>query len=76
MFQLVEKRRRYFVISAIAIGAGLLLMALATLRHGAPLQLDIDFLGGSVYQFEFQPGAGAGRERKSVARRLCPLRRG
>ena len=59
MFQLVEKRRRYFAISALVIAAGLLLMALATLRHGAPLQLDIDFLGGSVYQFEFQPGAGA-----------------
>ena len=55
MFQLVEKRRLFFAISAFAIGTGILLMALATLRFGQPLQLDIDFLGGSVYEFEFTP---------------------
>ncbi|MCY3836233.1 MAG: protein translocase subunit SecF [Anaerolineaceae bacterium] len=55
MFQVVEKRKLYFLISASLISLGILLMAVATLQFGRPIQLDIDFLGGSVYEFEFLP---------------------
>lgn len=69
MFQLVEKRRLFFAISASVIGAGLLLMALATIRFGQPLQLDIDFLGGSVYEFEFLPLPSGSRITENDLRR-------
>lgn len=55
MFQVVERRKLYFLISATLISLGIFMMAVATLQFGRPIQLDIDFLGGSVYEFEFLP---------------------
>lgn len=55
MFQVVERRKYFFLASALIIFVGLILMAITTAQIGRPIQLDIDFLGGSVYEFEFLP---------------------
>ncbi|MEM9950693.1 MAG: protein translocase subunit SecF [Chloroflexota bacterium] len=49
MFNLVEKRRWYFILSALIIIPGLLVMGYSWATTGAPFRLSIDFLGGSIY---------------------------
>lgn len=58
MFNLVQKRRLFFTLSALVIVPGLLLMLYLTVTTGAPFRLSIDFLGGSIYELEFSE-AGA-----------------
>jgi len=53
MFNLVEKRRWYFLISALIIVPGLLVMVYSTVTTGAPFRLSIDFVGGSIYDLTF-----------------------
>lgn len=53
MFNIVEKRRWFFFISAVLILPGLLAMAYSTLTTGAPFRLSIDFVGGSIYDLRF-----------------------
>jgi len=49
MIQIVEKRRWYFLFSAIIILAGLAIMAYSTITTGTPFRLGIDFTGGSIW---------------------------
>lgn len=53
MFNLVEKRRWYFLLSALIIIPGLLVMTYSWATTGAPFRLSIDFLGGSIYNIAF-----------------------
>lgn len=53
MFNLVEKRRWFFLISACLILPGLLAMGYSILTTGAPFRLSIDFVGGSIYDLRF-----------------------
>lgn len=53
MFNLVEKRRLWFFISALVIVPGLLIMVYSTITTGAPFRLSIDFQGGSIYDLTF-----------------------
>ncbi len=58
MFNLVEKRRWFFLFSALIIVPGLLVMLYLTVTTGSPLRLSIDFLGGSIYELTYtEPGA-------------------
>lgn len=50
MFSLVQKRRWYFIISAVLIVPGLVAMIYSTIVFGAPLRLSIDFTGGSLLE--------------------------
>lgn len=50
MFRLIQKRRIYFVISGTLIVLGLVAMIYSTATTGAPLQLSIDFTGGSLLE--------------------------
>ncbi|MDQ7034413.1 MAG: hypothetical protein Q9P01_06130 [Anaerolineae bacterium] len=54
MFNLVEKRRWYFLISAMLIIPGLLIMGYSWTTTGAPFRLSIDFAGGSIYDLAFE----------------------
>jgi preprotein translocase SecF subunit len=63
MFNLVEKRRLYFIISALVIGPGLLIMLYSTITTGAPFRLSIDFVGGSIYDLTF---AEAGADEAAI----------
>lgn len=53
MFDIVQKRRWFFLLSAIVIVPGLLIMLYSTVTTGAPFRLSIDFLGGSIYELKF-----------------------
>ncbi|MGB7341481.1 MAG: protein translocase subunit SecF [Phototrophicaceae bacterium] len=53
MFNLVEKRRWYFLLSAMILIPGLLVMGYSWVTTGAPFRLSIDFLGGSIYNLTF-----------------------
>lgn len=53
MFNIVEKRRWFFLISAILIVPGLLAIAYSIVTTGAPFRLSIDFVGGSIYDLRF-----------------------
>jgi preprotein translocase SecF subunit len=53
LFDLVENRRTFFLISAGIIVPGLLVMGYSTLTTGAPFRLSIDFVGGSIYDLTF-----------------------
>jgi preprotein translocase SecF subunit len=58
MFNLIQKRRLFFLISAAVIVPGLVLMIYSTLTTGAPFRLSVDFVGGSIYDMRFtEPGA-------------------
>jgi preprotein translocase subunit SecF len=54
MFNLVEKRRWYFLLSALIIIPGLLILAYSWVTTGAPFRLSIDFAGGSIYDLAFE----------------------
>ena len=58
MFNIVQKRRWFFLLSAFVIVPGLAIMLFSTLSTGAPFRLSIDFLGGSIYELKFDE-AGA-----------------
>ena len=53
MFNIVERRRLFFLISGFLIGSGLLIMIYSTITTNAPFLLGIDFVGGSIYQVSF-----------------------
>ncbi len=56
MFKLVEKRRWYFLFSALIIIPGLAILIYSTITTGAPFRLSIDFQGGSIYDVTFVGG--------------------
>ena len=61
MFNIVQKRRWFFILSALVIVPGILIMGFSTLSTGSPFRLSIDFLGGSIYELKFTE-AGASED--------------
>ena len=57
MFNIVEKRRWYFLFSAFLIILSIAAMVVSTARFGGPLRLSIDFVGGSIFVFTFEDAA-------------------
>lgn len=53
MFNLVQKRRWFFVLSSLVIVPGLIIMIYSTVTTGSPFRLSNDFLGGSIYELQF-----------------------
>ncbi|MGD2205309.1 MAG: protein translocase subunit SecF [Anaerolineae bacterium] len=60
MFNIVEKRHWYFLISTLIIVPGIVAMIYSTAIFGAPIRLGIDFTGGALLELRFdqpvQPG--------------------
>ncbi len=54
MFDIVGKRRWYFLISACVIGLGIAAMIYSTVRFGTPVRLSVDFAGGSRFVLKFE----------------------
>ena len=54
MFDIVGKRRWYFLISACVIGLGIAAMIYSTVRFGTPVRLSVDFAGGSRFLLKFE----------------------
>ena len=59
MFNIVQKRRWFFILSALVIVPGLVIMIYSTMATGAPFRLSIDFLGGSIYELKFDEGGAS-----------------
>jgi len=53
MFNFVQKRRWYFMASAILLLAGIVAMIFSAATTGRPLRLSIDFTGGSLLELRF-----------------------
>ncbi len=53
MYSLIQKRRLFFMLSTVVLGAGILVMLWSTLSTGSPFRLSIDFVGGSIYELAF-----------------------
>ena len=53
MFRFVQRRRIYFLISAIAIGIGLVAMIVSTLQTGLPFLIGVDFQSGTRFEVQF-----------------------
>lgn len=53
MFNLVEKRRWFFLLSGLVIIPGIMLMIYSVITTGSPFRLSIDFEGGSIYELAF-----------------------
>lgn len=53
MFRLVERRRYYFIFSAVIIGLGIVAMIISTVRTGSPFQIGVDFQSGTRYEVQF-----------------------
>jgi preprotein translocase SecF subunit len=54
MFNIVEKRHWYFLISAVIIIPGLVAMIYSIVMFGAPIKLGIDFTGGALVEMRFE----------------------
>ncbi len=57
MFDLVGKRRWYFLISGILIFLGIAAMVYSTITYGTPVRLSVDFTGGSLFVLYFKEQA-------------------
>lgn len=53
MFNLVEKRRYYFLFSGIITLIGVITLIYSTIETNRPLQLSIDFTGGQLFELQF-----------------------
>jgi preprotein translocase subunit SecF len=54
MFHIVEKRRLWFTISALAILPGIIFMIYSLATTGQMLPLSIDYTGGTLWEIRFQ----------------------
>lgn len=54
MYNLMQKRLLWFIISLIAIAPGILFMIWSTATTGSPLPLSIDYTGGTLWELRFQ----------------------
>ncbi len=53
MYNIVEKRKTYFIISGIVIGLGILAMIYSLISTGALFRLGVDFRGGTRFEVQF-----------------------
>ena len=53
MFNIVEKRHWYFLLSALFIIPGLVAMIYSIVMFGSPIKLGIDFTGGALLELRF-----------------------
>lgn len=54
MFRIVQRRRIYFILSAVLVGLGLLAMIISTVVSGRPFQVGVDFRSGTRLEVQFQ----------------------
>jgi preprotein translocase SecF subunit len=66
MFNLIGKRRLYFIVSTVLILAGIVGMAASTIFIGSPLRLGIDFTSGSLLEVSFSQPVSAEQVRATV----------
>ncbi|MGD8625419.1 MAG: protein translocase subunit SecF [Anaerolineae bacterium] len=57
MFNIVEKRHWYFLLSTLIIAPGLVAMIYSIAVFGSPIKLGIDFTGGALMEIRFDQAA-------------------
>jgi preprotein translocase SecF subunit len=57
MFNLVQKRRWYFLLSTLVILPGIVAMIYSTVQFGTPVRLGVDFESGSKFVLKFDSAA-------------------
>jgi len=67
MFNIVEKRHWYFMLSAIIIIPGLAAMIYAIIMFGSPVKLSIDFTGGTLLELRIEESAQPAEVRQVLA---------
>jgi preprotein translocase subunit SecF len=72
MFNIVEKRHWYFLLSAIIIIPGLVAMIYAIIMFGSPVKLSIDFTGGTLLELRFEETAQPADVREVLAENGFP----
>src|SRR5215813_8283210 len=57
MFNIVQRRKWFFLFSGLIIVAGLIaqIYSVATYPEHSPVRLGIDFIGGSLLEFSYKP---------------------
>lgn len=58
MFKLVERRGLYFIFSGVLLMVGIATLIFSTINTGSPLQLGIDFAGGTIFELQFEEPVG------------------
>ena len=67
MFNIVEKRHWYFVLSAIIIIPGLVAMIYSIVMFGSPVKLSIDFTGGTLLELRIEEAVQPAEIRQVLA---------
>ena len=67
MFNFVQHRKYYFLLSALVIIPGIIAMIYSTITTGAPVLLGIDFVGGSLFELQFTQPATESQIRRVFA---------
>jgi preprotein translocase SecF subunit len=67
MFNIVEKRHWYFLISALIIIPGLIAIIYSFVTFGTPMRLSIDFTGGTLLELRFQQPVSSDAVRQVLA---------
>ena len=53
MFDIVQRRRVYFILSGVVIGLGLLAMLFSWVTTGRPFNIGVDFQSGTRFELQF-----------------------
>jgi len=69
MFNIVQKRRWYFLFSGALIALSLTAMVVSYVRFGQPLRIGIDFTGGSIFVLQFEEAVSEEQIREVFADR-------
>ena len=67
MIDFVGKKRWFFFISWILVVIGIISLVISQIQLGAPLQLGIDFTGGTSMIFQFSPAVEQSQLRQEMA---------
>jgi len=72
MFNIVEKRHWYFLLSSLIIIPGLVAMVFSIISFGSPVKLSIDFTGGTLLELRFDQDAQPADVRQVLAENDYP----
>ena len=72
MFNIVEKRHWYFLLSALIIIPGLVAMIYSIVAFGSPVKLSIDFTGGTLLELSFDQAVQPADVRQVLAENGFP----
>ena len=67
MFNIVERRQWYFLLSALFIIPGLVAMIYSIIAFGSPVKLSIDFTGGTLLELRFEETVQPEEVRQALA---------